>query len=97
MPYIGNKYVLGKAVSASSSTRKPQYVPALPQTGEEGVLYLVNTGTTRDGYAIFQEFSWHNNEWIAIGAYDVGISPTGIVYEQSWDATNAIETITVSQ
>lgn len=72
---------------------KPQYVDVLPETGEEGVLYMVNTGTTRDGYAIFQMFTWHNNGWVAIGAFDVGINPTGILYVQSFDAsTNTLNT-----
>ena len=76
---------------------KPVYVDSLPATGEEGVLYMVNSGVTRDGYAIFQMFSWHEGEWVAIGAFDVGISPTGIVYEQSFDSTTNTWTVTVSQ
>ena len=36
---------------------KPEYVAQLPTVGEEGVLYMVNSGVTRDGYAIFQMFS----------------------------------------
>ena len=78
---------------------KPQYVNSLPEIGEEGVLYLVNTGVTRDGYAIFQEFTWNsdNNDWVAIGAFDVGISPTGIVYEQSFNASTNTWTVTVNQ
>lgn len=76
---------------------KPIYVATLPEEGEEGVLYLVNSGNTRDGYAIFQMFSWHNNEWVAIGAFDVGITPTGLVYEQSFDATTGTWVVTVEQ
>lgn len=76
---------------------KPEYVSVLPQTGEEGILYMVNSGTTRDGYAIFQMFAWHENDWIAIGAFDVGISPTGLVYEQSFDAATGAWTVTVNQ
>lgn len=76
---------------------KPIYVATLPEEGEEGVLYLVNSGNTRDGYAIFQMFSWHNNEWVAIGAFDVGITPTGLVYEKSFDATTGTWVVTVEQ
>lgn len=47
---------------------KPEYVQSLPETGKEGILYMVNSGVTRDGYAIFQMFAWHDNAWIAIGA-----------------------------
>lgn len=75
---------------------KPVYVDSLPAEGEEGVLYMVNSGETREGYAIFQMFSWHNNDWVAIGAFDVGISPTGIVYEQSFDSSTGTWTVTVS-
>lgn len=90
----GSVIYLGKAVPATGNGgKKPQYVAVLPETGKEGILYLVNTGTTRDGYAIFQEFAWHSNEWIAIGAFDVGIAPTGIMYVQSFDAsTNTLNT-----
>jgi len=75
---------------------KPEYVDTLPETGQEGVLYMVNSGVTRDGYAIFQMFAWHNNDWVAIGAFDVGIDPTGIVYEKSFDTTTNTWTVTVS-
>ena len=87
---------LGAYNGHSSGSAKPVYVDTLPQTGEEGVLYMVNSGVTRDGYAIFQMFSWHNNDWVAIGAFDVGISPTGIVYEQSFDSSTGTWTVTVS-
>lgn len=96
MPTLRNRYVLG-AASAGGSAAKPEYVNTLPATGEEGVLYMVNSGETRDGYAIFQMFSWHNNQWVAIGAFDVGISPTGLVYEQSFDAATGTWTVTVNQ
>lgn len=76
---------------------KPEYVDTLPETGEEGVLYMVNSGVTRDGYAIFQMFSYHDNEWVAIGAFDVGINPTGIVYEQSFNSTTNTWNVTVSE
>lgn len=76
---------------------KPEYVDVLPEEGEEGVLYMVNSGVTRDGYAIFQMFSWHEGAWVAIGAFDVGINPTGIVYEQSFNASTNTWTVTVSQ
>lgn len=76
---------------------KPEYVDTLPEVGEEGVLYMVNSGLTRDGYAIFQMFSYHNNAWVAIGAFDVGINPTGIVYEQSFNADTGAWVVTVSQ
>ena len=75
---------------------KPEYVDVLPDEGEEGVLYMVNSGITRDGYAIFQMFSWHEAEWVAIGAFDVGIDPTGILYEQSFEAATNTLTVTVS-
>ena len=76
---------------------KPEYVDSLPEEGEDGVLYMVPSGTTRDGYAIFQMFSWHEEGWVAIGAFDVGINPTGIVYEQSFNASTNTWTVTVSQ
>ena len=73
---------------------KPVYVDSLPATGEEGVLYMVNSGVTRDGYAIFQMFSWHEGEWVAIGAFDVGIDPTGLLYEDSFNASTNTLTLT---
>lgn len=85
----------GKAApgAVGGGSAKPKYVAELPEVGEEGVMYLVPTGTTRDGYQIFQEFTWYNNAWKAIGAYDVGINPTGILYVQSFDvATNTLNT-----
>lgn len=88
---------LGAFSSAGGGAAKPEYVDTLPVTGEEGVLYMVNSGETRDGYAIFQMFSYHNNQWVAIGAFDVGISPTGIVYEQSFNTSTGVWTVTVSQ
>lgn len=82
---IQNTVYFGAAAPASLSgaSAKPIYVSELPETGKEGVLYLVPTGVTRDGYQIFQEFVWYNNGWKAIGAYDVGIDPVGIVYEDA--------------
>lgn len=95
---LNNVVAFGKAVPASISggAAKPKYVSELPETGEEGVLYLVPSGVTRDGYAIFQMFSWHNNDWVAVGAFDVGINPTGIVYERSFDTSTNTWTVTVS-
>lgn len=93
----GGNQLAVKTFSLGSGGGKPEYVSVLPQTGEEGVLYMVNSGTTRDGYAIFQMFAWHENDWIAIGAFDVGISPTGLVYEQSFDAATGAWTVTVNQ
>lgn len=91
---LDNTVYLGKAMPGSvGGSAKPVYVDSLPATGKEGVLYMVPSGVTRDGYAIFQMFSWHNNDWIAIGAFDVGISPTGIMYVSSFDAsTNTLNT-----
>ena len=86
--------LLSKGLKGSS---KPEYVQSLPETGKEGILYMVNSGVTRDGYAIFQMFAWHDNTWIAIGAFDVGITPTGLVYEQSFDATTGTWVVTVEQ
>ena len=85
------------ALVGPGGAAKPEYVDVLPDEGEEGVLYMVNSGVTRDGYAIFQMFSWHEGEWVAIGAFDVGINPTGIVYEQSFDAATNTWNVTVSQ
>lgn len=96
MPNFNRKYVLGSASAGSGSSAKPKYVPELPETGEEGVLYLVPTNVTRDGYQIFQEFTWYNNAWKAIGAYDVGIDPTGIVYEKSFNASTNTMTVRVN-
>lgn len=86
---------LGAYNGYSSGAAKPVYVDTLPQTGEEGVLYMVNSGETREGYAIFQMFSWHNNDWVAIGAFDVGINPTGLVYEEYFDTTTKTWTVRV--
>lgn len=94
---LNRKYVLGSASAGGGGAAKPVYVDTLPAEGEEGVLYMVNSGVTREGYAIFQMFSWHEGEWVAIGAFDVGISPTGIVYEKSFDANTGTWTVTVSQ
>ena len=82
-----------KTYSMGGGAGKPRYVATLPEVGEEGILYLVETGQTRYGYAIFQEFTWNkeDNSWAAIGAYDVGIDPTGILYQESFDAaTNTL-------
>lgn len=72
-------------------------VATLPETGEEGKLYLVQTEITREGYVIYQEFVWDNNAWRAIGAFDVSINPTGLVYEQSFNASTGTWIVTVSQ
>lgn len=85
------------ALVGPGGAAKPEYVDSLPAEGEEGVLYMVNSGTTRDGYAIFQMFSYHENAWVAIGAFDVGIEPTGIVYEQSFDASTNTWNVKVSE
>lgn len=91
-----NTIHLGKASpSIGGGSAKPKYVPELPETGEEGVLYLIPTEVTRDGYQIFQEFTWYNNEWKAIGAYDVGIDATNIVYQQSFDSSTGTWTVKV--
>ena len=82
----------------AGSSAKPEYVSELPEEGEEGVLYLVPSGETRQGYAIFQMFSWHEGEWIAIGAYDVGISPDGILYEENFNSsTNTLDVTTLGE
>lgn len=85
-----------KTFLLGATPARPQYVDSLPAEGEEGILYMVNTGTTRDGYAIFQMFSWHEGEYVAIGAFDVGINPTGLVYEQSFNASTGVWTVTVA-
>lgn len=106
---LNDTVYLGKAVAgAAGGSAKPKYVPELPEIGEEGVLYLVPTEYTRDGYQIFQEFTWYNNAWKAIGAYDVGIDAENIVYKdnipyatatkvggikQSFDATTGTWTV----
>jgi hypothetical protein len=96
MIFLDNTVYLGKAAAgAGGGSAKPKYVPELPETGEEGVLYLVPTEFTRDGYQIFQEFTWYNNEWKAIGAYDVGIDATNVVYQQSFDASTGTWTVKV--
>ena len=98
MIVLNNTVYLGKAMPGiGGGSARPEYVAELPDEGEEGVLYMVPAGETREGYAIFQMFSWHNNEWVAIGAFDVGIVPGGIVYEQSFDTTTNTWTVTVNQ
>ena len=93
----GPQQVVKTYIMGGGGGGRPQYVDTLPATGEEGILYLVNSGVTRDGYAIFQMFCWHNNDWVSIGAFDVGIVPGGIVYEQSFDSTTNTWTVTVNQ
>lgn len=93
----GNQLAIKATLVGPGGAAKPIYVDTLPETGEEGVLYMVNSGVTRDGYAIFQMFSWHEGAWVAVGAFDVGINPTGIVYEQSFNTTTNTWTVTVSQ
>ena len=90
------KQLAVKVFVVGAGAGKPQYVAELPETGEDGVLYLVPTGTTRDGYAIFQEFTWKDDtsEWVAIGAFDVGITPTGILYETSFNSSTNTLTVT---
>lgn len=80
-----------------SGSAKPKYVAELPEVGEEGVLYLVPTDVTREGYQIFQEFIYKNGEWGAIGAYDVGVQAGGMVYEQSFNTSTNTWTVTVNQ
>lgn len=94
----GNQLAIKATLVGPGGAARPEYVDTLPETGEEGVLYMVNTGVTRDGYAIFQMFVWKadDNEWVAVGAFDVGINPTGIVYEQSFNASTGTWTVTVS-
>ena len=82
-------------LGGGGGSAKPVYVDSLPETGEEGVLYMVNSGETRDGYAIFQMFSYHENEWVAIGAFDVGIDQNGLLFEHSFDS--ATNTLTVTK
>ena len=94
MLHKNNLKSLGAFDGNSGGSAKPKYVSVLPQTGEEGVLYLVPSGETRDGYAIFQMFSWHEGEWVAIGAFDVGIDPTGLLYEDSFNASTNTLTLT---
>lgn len=93
----GNQLAVKTVLVGPGGAAKPVYVDVLPETGEEGVLYMVNSGVTRDGYAIFQMFSYHENAWVAIGAFDVGISPTGLVYERSFNAATGAWTVGVNQ
>ena len=82
MLMVSNTVYLGKAMPGiGGGSARPEYVSELPETGEEGVLYMVPSGVTRDGYSIFQMFSWHNDEWVAVGAFDVGIDADNIVYK----------------
>ena len=94
-----NTISIGKATPSSFAAASMEFVQVLPQVGKKGVLYLVNTGATREGYAIFQEFAWdeENEEWIAIGAFDSSIVPTGLVYERSFDATTGTWVVGVNQ
>lgn len=89
-----NAYIIG--ISGDAGLIK--VVNTLPEVGESGCFYgVLMQEVDREGRGIIQFFIWYNNAWKASGAYSININPTGIVYEQSWDATNAIETITVSQ
>lgn len=94
----GEQLAVKTILLGSGGSAKPEYVTELPETGEEGVLYLVPSGETRQGYAIFQMFSWHEGEWVAIGAYDVGISPDGILYEENFNSsTNTLDVTTLGE
>lgn len=84
-------------VGVSGNAGIIKFSSSLPETGEEGFIYGVMTDVTRQGYAIIQLFVWANNEWCAIGAFDVDINPTGIVYEQSFNASTGTWTVTVNQ
>ena len=88
-----------KTYPIGSGGAKIEFVPELPSTGEKGTLYMVQTGVTRDGYAIFQEFTWNDttSEWIAVGAYDTTIITTGLVYERGFNATTGAWTVGVNQ
>ena len=85
------------ALVGPGASAKPKYVPELPEVGEEGVLYLVPTDYTRDGYQIFEEFVYISGEWAGIGAYDVGIQAGGMVYERSFDTSTNTWVVTVNQ
>ena len=98
--YVDNGAVyFGKAApgAVGGASAKPKYVPELPEVGEEGVLYLVPTDYTRDGYQIFEEFVYINGEWAGIGAYDVGVQAGGMVYERSFDSSTNTWNVTVNQ
>lgn len=72
------------------------FVPSLPEEGATGYIYgIVMPDITRDNYTIVQLFTWYNNDWYAVGAYDVNINPSGLVYEQSFDAETGTWTVTV--
>ena len=85
---------LGAFSGLGGGSAKPKYVAQLPDVGEDGVLYLVPTGQTRDGYQIYQEFVYENGAWRAIGAYDVGINPEGLLFEDSFNASTNTLTLT---
>lgn len=70
---------------------------SLPETGENGFLYGVYMpDKTRDGYAIIQFFVWDNDDWAAVGAFDVDLDPNGLVYEDSFDSATGSWVVTVN-
>lgn len=107
-PQDGDEYTFTTTITESSSSYQwvridvqpgggtVKFVPELPSQGEERYIYgVVLEETTREGYGIIQLFMWYNDNWYAAGAFDVDISPNGIVYEQSFDTTTNTWTVKV--
>lgn len=109
-PQDGDEYTFTTTITESSSSYQwvridvqpgggtVKFVPELPAQGEEQYIYgVVLDEVTRDNYAIVQLFIWHNDQWVAAGAYDVDINPHGIVYESSFDSSTNTWNVTVSE
>lgn len=92
MIFFDNTLHLGQAVGGEGGSASIEFVQSLPVTGKKGTLYLVNTGETRDGYAIFQEFAWdyENSQWVAVGAFDIDINPQNLVYKTDKNVANGV-------
>ena len=76
-----------------------EWVNELPATGQPNTMYLVPSGNTREGYAVFQQFVWNatDQEWAAMGAFDTTIVQQGLVYQESFNTSTNTWTVRVNQ
>lgn len=110
-PQDGDEYTFTTTITETSSSyqwvridvqpggAEMEWVAVLPAVGKPNTMYLVPSGNTRDGYAVFQQFVWNatSQEWVAMGAFDTTIVQQGLVYEQSFDTTTNTWTVRVNQ
>lgn len=65
-------YLMGRN-SGGSKGLKVEVVTELPDTGEEGILYLVPKDDTGES-DIFDEWIWVEDDWEHIGSTDIDLS-----------------------